>query len=84
MTELETARSSSAVEALGWTGMLAVTAAFGLNAAHVLGDGWFYQTLNAVGALALFVVCVRKRDWPTMTLELIWFAVSAWRLSQAS
>ena len=64
----------------GWLGMIAVTLAFGLNAAHVIDDGLTYQLLNAGGALALFFVCLEKRDWPTLGLELIWFAVSCWRL----
>ncbi|MCB9919738.1 MAG: hypothetical protein H6832_15155 [Planctomycetes bacterium] len=80
MSATDARRPSAAIDALGWAGMVAVTAAFGLNAAKVLDDGAFYQALNAFGALALFVVCLRKRDWPTMTLEIVWLGVSLWRL----
>lgn len=72
----ERAQLSPAIEALGWIGMISITAAYVLNARGVLPDGALYQGLNAGGALALLVLCRAKRDWPTFALECVWLAVS--------
>lgn len=72
----DSAKPSRIVDALGWYGMLAVTAAYALNARGYLDDGLVYQSLNATGALALLVLCHAKRDWPTLTLEVVWLVAS--------
>ncbi|MEX1068253.1 MAG: hypothetical protein WED08_00340 [Patescibacteria group bacterium] len=65
------------LEALGWYGLVATLAAYGLISAGVFGSRDIaYHLLNLTGALSLATVVWRKRAWPLVVLNLVWMAIA--------
>lgn len=66
------------IEIVGWigTGLLVLAYAL-LTMKKISSTSWQYQTMNAVGALALVVNSLTHGAIPVATLNGIWFVIGA-------
>lgn len=65
------------VSYLGWYGVLAVLAAYGLISFGLITvDSYLYQLLNLTGALGIVVETVNKKDRQPAVLNAVWAAVA--------
>ena len=63
--------------ALGWYGMAAVIAAYGLvSLAGVRSDGFWYLFLNLTGSLGLLIEARYKKDSPVVALNALWLIIA--------
>lgn len=61
---------------VGWAGTVLLVAAYALlTAGRLSASGWFYQTMNLVGGLALLVNCISLSAWPSAALNIVWFGI---------
>jgi hypothetical protein len=62
---------------IGWYGVLAILAAYGLLSFKVIGSNSLaYQLLNLTGAVALIIETAAKRDVQPVALNIVWAAVA--------
>lgn len=77
------APTALATDVAGWYGMLAILAAYALNAFGVLTNADFaLHALNLTGALGVAWVCWCKRTWQAFWLEAIWAAIATVALAR--
>ncbi|MGE5392312.1 MAG: CBU_0592 family membrane protein [Candidatus Saccharibacteria bacterium] len=71
------------VQVIGWYGVLAVLAAYGLSNFRVIDSGsWWYLALNLSGALGIIVEASGKRDYQPVMLNIIWALVAIVMIGQ--
>lgn len=68
------------VEAIGWLGTATYLLAYALLAGGIIGRGRFYFGLNAAAALAVTVVAASTATWQSVTINLLWAAISVYGL----
>jgi len=68
------------VEAIGWAGTATYLLAYGSLAGGIIGRGRPYFALNAAAALAVTVVAASTATWQSVTINLLWAAISAYGL----
>ncbi len=65
------------VDILGWYGISAVLLAYALTSFEViLPQSNLYHLLNLTGALGIIVEAHSKRDYPAVTLNIIWALIA--------
>jgi hypothetical protein len=68
----------------GWYGVLAILGAYALISFGQLNHASVtYQILNLTGALAVGLICVRKRAWQPLALNVVWAVIAATALWRA-
>lgn len=66
------------VEIIGWTGTGLLVLAYALlTMKKITSTSWQYQTMNAVGAIALVVNSVAHGAIPSAALNIVWFVIGA-------
>jgi hypothetical protein len=69
------------VEIVGWTATLLILGAYGLNSSGKLqARSALYQWMNTVGALGLIINSGWNGAWPSVGLNVVWFAISLYAL----
>ncbi len=69
------------VEIVGWTATLLILGAYGLNSSGKLqARSSLYQWMNIVGALGLIINSGWNGAWPSVGLNVVWFAISLYAL----
>ena len=72
------------IDALGWLGAASLLLAYGLTSAGRLpSQGWRFQMLNLVGAVALAANSAYHGAWPSAALNLVWIAIGLAALLRA-
>ena len=62
----------SAINVLGWYGVVAIVVGYGLITLHVFTvDSWLYLLLNLTGSAGILVEAWTKRDYQPVALNLI-------------
>lgn len=65
------------IEIFGWYGALAIMSAYALVSFSFLeAESYFYQILNATGALGIVAVSFYKRAYPPGVLNSVWFLIA--------
>ena len=75
------------VQAVGWGGAVAILAAYFLNSAGLVPNGWIYQGLNLFGSLGVVAVSLHTGATPPAALNACWAIiaiVAIVRLSKSS
>ena len=76
-------RQTLVVEIIGWYGMLAIMAAYGVVSFDIVTSTSLpYQALNLTGAIALAVLAWNKRARPLIALNVIWAIIAVVALTQ--
>lgn len=66
------------IEIIGWAGTVLLVLAYALlTMKKIAATSWQYQTMNAVGALALVLNALTHGAIPVATLNSIWFVIGA-------
>lgn len=66
------------IEIIGWTGTVLLVLAYALlTMKKITSTSWQYQTMNAVGALALVVNTISHGAIPGAALNTVWFVIGA-------
>jgi hypothetical protein len=69
------------VEIVGWTATVLILGAYGLNSSgKVQARSSLYQWMNIVGALGLIINSGWNGAWPSVGLNVVWFAISLYAL----
>jgi hypothetical protein len=69
------------VEIVGWTATVLILGAYGLNSSgKVQARSALYQWMNLVGALGLIINSGWNGAWPSVGLNVVWFAISLYAL----
>jgi len=65
------------IEILGWYGVLAILAAYGLVSFEIISaKGYIYQVLNLTGALSIAAETISKKDKQPAALNLAWAVIA--------
>jgi uncharacterized membrane protein YfbV (UPF0208 family) len=65
------------VEVIGWTGVVAYVAAYGLLSAGVIkANRYAYHAMNAIGAVALVIYSNAASDVPNVVVNAIWLFIA--------
>ena len=68
---------NTVIEMIGWYGTVAILGAYILLSFHVLAsDSFWYQGLNATGALAIVVDAWKDRNYQPVVLNLVWAGIA--------
>lgn len=60
-------------ELIGWYGAIAIIVAYFLNSFSLISTSSIgYLFLNITGAMGIIIVSFRKKDYQSMTLNIIW------------
>ncbi|MER7272820.1 hypothetical protein ABT369_00035 [Dactylosporangium sp. NPDC000244] len=63
---------------MGWVGAGLVLAAYGLvSAKRLTGDGFAFQAMNIVGAVALAWNSAVSHAWPSTAVNVVWVGIGA-------
>lgn len=66
------------LEVIGWTGVVAYVAAYGLLSAGVIkANRYAYHAMNAVGALALVIYSNAAADTPNVVVNAVWLGIAS-------
>lgn len=69
------------VEIAGWTAALLILGAYGLiSAGKVQSRSSLYQWMNIVGALGFVINSGWNGAWPSVGLNVVWFAIGVYAL----
>jgi len=72
------------IDALGWVGAASLLLAYGLTSVGRLpSQGWRFQALNLIGAVALAVNSGYHGAWPSAALNLVWIGIGLAALLRA-
>lgn len=65
------------ISILGWLGMLLILAAY-LAISHLglSSSSAIYHLLNLAGSLGVATICIYRRTWPALVLELAWALIA--------
>lgn len=70
------------VDVVGWVGAAAILAGYFLFSIGRIKNGYRYQLINLVGALALFTNALVNHSWPFVILNAVWSATAIFALIQ--
>ncbi len=70
-------------EVLGWYGVVALLAAYGLASFGVItaSDAWF-QVLNITGAVGIVADALGQKNWQPAVLNIVWAVIGAIALAK--
>lgn len=72
-----------AIEVIGWSGTVAILAAYAMNSLGVLSAAHpSYQILNLFGALGVGLITWLRKAWQGFVLNAIWALVALFALLQ--
>lgn len=70
-------------EFIGWTGVLAYVAAYGLlSLGWMRAEGVPYHLLNGLGGVCLVIVSYTLMDMPNLVVNAIWIVIAAASLAR--
>lgn len=70
-------------EALGWYGVLAILAAYGLLSFHIVtSDSLPYHLLNLTGGVGLMIDAYADKNYQPVVLNLIWVAIAIFAIGR--
>ena len=65
-------------EILGWYGTVAIVGAYFLNSFNIIAaNDFWYQFLNASGAIGIVPINYIKKDYQPFVLNIIWAVIGA-------
>jgi hypothetical protein len=71
------------INILGWSGAIAVLAAYALVSTRKLeGDAISYQLLNLVGAVLLIVNSFYHGAYPSVGVNVVWIGIAVFAISR--
>lgn len=64
-------------EIIDWSGVILILVAYGLMSFGVLSsNSLIYQGINVVGALAIAITSIKKKDYEPGILNIIWTIIA--------
>jgi hypothetical protein len=64
-------------EIIDWSGVILILVAYGLMSFGVLSsNSLIYQGINVVGALAIAITSIKKKDYEPGILNIIWAVIA--------
>ena len=65
------------IEWTGWLGVLLVVGAYALISGKIIESGSsLYQVMNLVGAIALGIPALDRRNWQSASVQVIWAGIA--------
>ncbi len=68
---------------VGWVGATLVVVAYLLvSNKKVIGNNFWYQVMNLIGALGVGINAFHKQAWPSLGIQVVWAVIAVITLIQ--
>lgn len=69
-------KNTLSYEIIGWCGTIVIIIAYFLISQKIIENGVLYNILNFVGGVSLVIICVLKKAYQPVILNIIWATIA--------